>query len=314
MYGYVFVTKNDLTPTDQALAWVTDDVVYIEGASPADYGLYTVTCFVHLQEYELPADWQFEVPAEIVPHCAGETITQNGSIVFETGPRGSTQNFSVAGMFTFELSGVYDSYCDPIEYEVEPDADTKPDFLVFQELDGVPTITFSPNADTSVGSHNFVFQARLQKFASVTLDVSVALEVTDCVIDGFYASGPLPVGVQENPKTDLELTLTYIVGVDTHKTQTFEFLDFTVTEGDASCYSAFVQSYTVTVDGSDVLPEWIVDFDVNTPQLVLDTVNTAYVGYYDVVVSASVNTAPQTTSSTSISFVVVIKADPCLSA
>lgn len=60
----------------------TVDTFTIEGISSADYGIYTVSFDVVLQDYMIPAATTFTFEFEIVPDCAASIISSAVTISF----------------------------------------------------------------------------------------------------------------------------------------------------------------------------------------------------------------------------------------
>lgn len=65
------------------------------------------------------------------------------------------------------------------------------------------------------------------------------------------------------------------------------------------------------VDGDTVKPDWIAIFDPAEPNFTINTIDDQYVGMHIVELTSTINREPNMISSTSISFEVHIKIDPC---
>ena len=185
------------------------------------------------------------------------------------------------GYYTFDLEGMYSSYCGQLEYFLDPTSSPSQTYLTY---DGAYLLTLAPlDGQHSDGTFQHVLRARLVEWPDRYHDTHFDIELYSCKVQTHYADSV--AGGSITPGDDEVFEYVYVAGLDDAITFDFSFGAITTNQGQG-CESIYEQRYTLhDTTGTDItatLPNYITAFDSTNGSLTLFTVSTDDKGFQTV--------------------------------
>ena len=174
------------SPDPQIAVFESPDSYIFDGATGISHpwGHYDVKFGITLDDYPDFERQDFEFSLHVVPDCERSLIQALSEIEIDPLVAGLTSTKDFAGYYTHDFVGVYDDYCGPFTYALEPDSC---DPLC---LSGT-VLTLDSASFYAGGRFDYILTVKLGElrddYSTVELDLPFEVEIIPCTVIGHYA-------------------------------------------------------------------------------------------------------------------------------